>query len=181
MPPPTKGPSLMNKRKRFVNFIEAISLIFGGYLMGILLIGLMVMILVEVLTRYIVQNPLGIAEQFGGYILVAMCVLALGYTWKERGHVRVTFLVDKLSAKTKNWLRLVRVILAIIFSLALIKASYDMVWYAHFFGKMSDNWVRIPLKWPQMVLIVGSVLLFIQLIAELVKAIDKIIQSREKN
>jgi TRAP-type C4-dicarboxylate transport system permease small subunit len=170
----------MNKKKRLVNFIEAVSLIFGGYLMGSLLIVLMLMILVEVLSRYILQSPLSIAEQFGGYILVAICVMALGYTWKERGHVRVTFLVDKLPGKIKDWLRLARVILATLFSLALIKASYEMVWYSNFFGKMSDNWIRIPLKWPQMVLIVGSVLLFLQLIAEIFKAIDKINKPREK-
>ena len=156
--------------KRFVNFIEAVSVIFGGYLMGLLLLLLMVMILVEVVTRYILQSPLSIAEEIGGYILVTMTVMGLGYTWKEGGHVRVTFVVGRLPKRIKNWLRLATVVIATVVSLLMIKAGYDMVWNSSFFGVKSGTWLRTPMKWPQMVLIVGPVLLFVQMIAEVTKA-----------
>ncbi len=100
-----------------------------------------------------------------------MTVMALGYTWKEGGHVRVTFVVDRLPKKIKNWLRFATVVLATVVSLLMIKAGYDMVWNSNFFGVKSGTWLRTPLKWPQMVLIVGPVLLFVQMIAEVIKAI----------
>jgi len=135
---------------------------------------LMFMILVEVLTRYILQSPLSIAEEYGGYMLVAITFLGLGYTWKERGHVRVEWVINALSLKVQSWLRLITLIMATAFALIMIKASYDLVSYSYLFGTRSGSWLRTPLIWPQIVLIIGAVLLFIQLIAELIRAVGNL-------
>jgi TRAP-type C4-dicarboxylate transport system permease small subunit len=135
---------------------------------------LMFMILVEVLTRYVLQSPLSIAEEYGGYMLVAITFLGLGYTWKERGHVRVEWVINTLSLKVQSWLRLITLIMATAFALIMIKASYDLVSYSYLFGTRSGSWLRTPLIWPQIVLIIGAVLLFIQLIAELIRAVGNL-------
>jgi len=142
--------------------------------MGWLLMVLMFMILVEVLTRYILQSPLSIAEEYGGYMLVAITFVGLGYTWKERGHVRVEWVINALSLKVQSWLRLITLIMATAFALIMIKASYDLVSYSYLFGTRSGSWLRTPLIWPQIVLIIGAVLLFIQLIAELIRAVGNL-------
>ena len=142
--------------------------------MGWLLMVLMFMILIEVLTRYILQSPLSIAEEYGGYMLVAITFLGLGYTWKERGHVRVEWVINALSLKAQSWLRLITIIMATAFALIMIKASYDLVSYSYLFGARSGSWLRTPLIWPQIVLIIGAVLLFIQLIAELIRAVGNL-------
>ena len=59
----------------------------------------MVMLLVEVLTRYILRSPLSIAEEMGGYLLVSITFMGLAYTWKEKGHVRVTLIFSRLPEK----------------------------------------------------------------------------------
>ncbi|TET90768.1 MAG: TRAP transporter small permease [Desulfobacteraceae bacterium] len=164
----------MTRSQRVVRFIDTVSVILGGHLMGWLLMVLMFMILVEVLTRYILQSPLSIAEEYGGYILVAITFLGLGYTWKERGHVRVEWVINVLSPKARSWLRLITLIMATAFALIMIKASYDLVSYSYLFGTRSGSWLRTPLIWPQTVLIIGAVLLFIQLIAELIRAVGNL-------
>ena len=164
----------MTRSQRVVRFIDTVSVILGGHLMGWLLMVLMFMILVEVLTRYILQSPLSIAEEYGGYMLVAITFLGLGYTWKERGHVRVEWVINTLSLKVQSWLRLITLIMATAFALIMIKASYDLVSYSYLFGTRSGSWLRTPLIWPQIVLIIGAVLLFIQLIAELIRAVGNL-------
>ena len=164
----------MDGRQRLVRFIDTVSLILGGHLMGWLLMVLMFMILIEVLTRYILQSPLSVAEEYGGYMLVAITFLGLGYTWKERGHVRVEWVINALSLKVQSWLRLITLIMATAFALIMIKASYDLVSYSYLFGTRSGSWLRTPLIWPQIVLIIGAVLLFIQLIAELIRAVGNL-------
>lgn len=149
----------MTRSQRVVRFIERVSVLLGGHLMGWLLMVLMFMILVEVLTRYILQSPLSIAEEYGGYMLVAITFLGLGYTWKERGHVRVEWVINALSLKVQSWLRLITLIMATSFALIMIKASYDLVSYSYLFGTRSGSWLRTPLIWPQIVLIIGAVLL----------------------
>ena len=145
-----------------------------GITIGWLLLVLMAMILVEVLTRYVLQSPLSISEEFGGYMMVAITFLGLGYTWKEGSHVRVELFTSMLPQKAQNWLRLISTIIATLFALIMIKGSYDMVAQSYLFGERSATYLRTPLMWPQMVLILGSVLLFIQLIAEVLKTIDVI-------
>jgi len=164
----------MTRSQRVVRLIERVSVLLGGHLMGWLLMVLMFMILVEVLTRYILQSPLSIAEEYGGYMLVAITFLGLGYTWKERGHVRVEWVINALSLKVQSWLRLITLIMATSFALIMIKASYDLVSYSYLFGTRSGSWLRTPLIWPQIVLIIGAVLLFIQLIAELIRAVGNL-------
>ena len=164
----------MTRNQRVVRLIERVSVVLGGHLMGWLLMVLMFMILIEVLTRYILQSPLSIAEEYGGYMLVAITFVGLGYTWKERGHVRVEWVINALSLKVQSWLRLITLIMATAFALIMIKASYDLVSYSYLFGTRSGSWLRTPLIWPQIVLIIGAVLLFIQLIAELIRAVGNL-------
>jgi len=164
----------MTMSQRVVRLIERVSVLLGGHFMGWLLMVLMFMILVEVLTRYILQSPLSIAEEYGGYMLVAITFVGLGYTWKERGHVRVEWVINALSLKVQSWLRLITLIMATAFALIMIKASYDLVSYSYMFGTRSGSWLRTPLIWPQIVLIIGAVLLFIQLIAELIRAVGNL-------
>ena len=164
----------MTRSQMVVRVIERVSVLLGGHLMGWLLMVLMFMILVEVLTRYILQSPLSIAEEYGGYMLVAITFLGLGYTWKERGHVRVEWVINALSLKVQSWLRFITLIMATAFALIMIKASYDLVSYSYLFGTRSGSWLRTPLIWPQIVLIIGAVLLFIQLIAELIRAVGNL-------
>ena len=122
----------MTRNKRVIRVIETVSVILGGHLTGWLLMVLMFMILIEVLTRYILQSPLSIAEEYGGYMLVSITFLGLGYTWKERGHIRVEWIINVLSPKARSWLRLITITMAIAFSIVMIKASYDLVSYSYF-------------------------------------------------
>jgi TRAP-type C4-dicarboxylate transport system permease small subunit len=145
-----------------------------GMAIGWLLMILTVMILVEVLTRYVLQSPLSISEEFGGYMMVAITFLGLGYTWMEGSHVRVELFTNMLPQKIQTWFRLISTIIATLFSLIMIKGCYDMVAQSYTFGERSATYLRTPLMWPQMTLILGSVLLFVQLIAETIKVIDEI-------
>jgi TRAP-type C4-dicarboxylate transport system permease small subunit len=143
-----------------------------GHLMGWLVFLLMALILVEVFTRYVLPSaPIAVADEMGGYALVAVTFLGLGYTWKEGGHVRVEFLVNVLPRGLQRALRLFTLLIATVFAAVMIKASYDMVSFTVMFGTRSGSWLRIPMQWPQLSLIVGSTLLFLQLLAELVKAL----------
>lgn len=156
--------------RKLVNVIEKVTDIIGGHLQGWIVFFLMVMVLVEVLTRYILQSPLSIADELGGYLLVAITYIGLAYTWKEKGHVRVELLTNMLPVKVREWLRFITLIMATVFCWPLIMGSYQLLMDSMLFGEKSGSWLRTPLVYPQSVLLVGSVLLLVQLFAELIKA-----------
>src|SRR5687768_18126276 len=55
---------------------------------------------------YVLRNPLILSDELGGYALVAISCLGLAYCAMERGHIRITFVVERLSPRTAGWTRL---------------------------------------------------------------------------
>lgn len=171
----------MDKWRSIGKNMEKVIKIFSGHLQAWLIFLLMLMILVEVLSRYILHSPLSIAEEYGGYILVAITFLGLAYTWQERGHVRVGIFIDKLPQKLQQRIRFMTLMMAILFTLPLIKGTWGLLADSMLFGARSGSWLRTPLVYPQTVLLIGAVILFLQLLVEIIKALTEIIKPEEKN
>ena len=171
----------MKALQKVVNIIEKLTDILSGRLQAVIIFLLMVMLLVEVLTRYILRSPLSIAEEMGGYLLVSITFMGLAYTWKEKGHVRVTLIFSRLPQKVARPIRFVTLIMATAFTLPLIKACYDLLVDSLFFESRSGSWLRTPLVYPQTILLVGAVLLFLQLVVEIIKAIIAMKRPEENN
>ena len=164
-----------------VKIIEKITDVLSGQLQAAIIFILMVMLLVEVLTRYILRSPISIADEMGGYLLVSISFMGLAYTWKERGHVRVSLLISRLPDKLAHPLRFITLILATLFTLPLMKASYDLISDSLLFESRSGSWLRTPLAYPQSILLIGAIMIFLQLVAEIIKVISDVNKSREKN
>ena len=161
----------MNGLNKVIDSIEKLVDVLSGRLQAAVIFLLMVMLLVEVLTRYILHSPLSIAEEIGGYLLVSVTFMGLAYTWKENGHVRVTLLMSRLPQRLARSIRFFTLILATVFTVPLIKACYDLLMDSMLFESRSGSWLRTPLVYPQTILLVGAVLLFLQLLVEIIKAI----------
>ncbi len=159
--------------KRLGHLIESIANI-GGYFSGWLVPLMMLLVLFEVFMRYIVRQPPIVADEFAAYMLVALSFLALAYTWKERGHVRITILVSWLPRRVSSWVRLATLLLALAFTIGLSQASYAYLQYSFKVHMASVTHFRFPLQGPQMPLLIGFILLSLLLIVEIAKAIMKI-------
>ena len=156
-----------------IRFIEKMITFLSGHLQGWLIFIMMVLVLVDVTSRYVLRNPLSIAEEFGGYLLVTVTVMGLAFAWQERSHVRVEFLINKLSPAVRSWLRVLTVALALTLAVFMIIAGYQLVSFSFMFGTRSGSWLRTPVAYPQMVIVLGSLLLFLQLIKEVLLALGK--------
>lgn len=154
-----------------IRIIEKITDIVSGHLQAWLTFGLMLLIMVDVTSRYVMQNPLSISDEYGGFCLVAITCIGLADAWKSRSHVRVEFVIKKLSIRKQQWLRLLTLIIAIVFTGFVVYGAYRMVDISFMFKTRSTSWLRTPVAWPQMSIIIGSVLLFLQLIVEIIKHI----------
>lgn len=157
--------------RKIVSIIERVTDIVSGYLPGLAVFLLMIMVLAEVITRYVMNAPLSIADEYGGFMLVGITFVGLAYTWKERGHVSVEIVTNILPPKIRQGLRFFTLILATIFCFPLIAGSYELLQDSLLFGSRSGSWMKTPLVYPQSVLLVGSILLLLQLIAEIIKAV----------
>lgn len=134
----------------------------------------MCIIVVDVITRYILKSPLGISTEMGGYAGIAIVFMGLAYTWKAKGHIRVLFVVDKLPAKARNWLRVVTLVMAAAVTVALIIGAFDLLAYSFSVGAKSGTHLNILLQWPRLVLPIGAMLVFFQIIVNLIDAVGAI-------
>ncbi|MGD9975792.1 MAG: TRAP transporter small permease subunit [Desulfatirhabdiaceae bacterium] len=163
-----------------VRIIEKITDIVSGHLQGWLVFALMILVLIDVTSRYILQNPLSIAEEYGGYSLVAITCIGLAYAWKTRSHVRVEFITGSLPVGVQRWLRLFTLFIAIVFTGFVVYAAYELFSFSLMFGTRSGSWLRTPIAWPQLTIFIGAVLMFLQLVAEIIKQIMKLSAPQEE-
>jgi TRAP-type C4-dicarboxylate transport system permease small subunit len=64
-----------------VRFIETVTEIFSGHVQAWLTMALMVLVMVDVTSRYVMRNPLAIGDEYGGFCLVAITCIGLAYAW----------------------------------------------------------------------------------------------------
>lgn len=154
-------------------FIEKLS-IAAGYASGWVVILIILLTLVEVVTRYVFRQPLILCDEFGGYSLFAICFLGLSYCARENGHIRITFLVERMPSKVGNWVRVGTLLIAVLYAGVASKVSWDF-WVASFQRNMrSNSWLMTPLKWPQTALPIGFSLLTLVLILQVVDTVRKV-------
>lgn len=146
----------------------------SGYLAGWVLLGIMTLTIVEVIARYVLHQPLILSDEFGAYSMVAISFLGLAYTWKARGHIRITFVIKRLPAAMSNWLRVGTLTIALVYVGLASKVSYDFIIDAFRRNIMSNSWLMTPLKWPEMVIPIGFTFLFLVLMIEIAKVIRDI-------
>jgi len=159
--------------KRIANLIEKIAYL-GGYYSGWLVPLMMVLVVVEVFMRYVLHQPLMLADEISAYMLVAVSYLGTAYTWRQGGHVRVTVLVTRLSSRVSSWMRLTGLILVFIFMIELDRVSYKMITYALQINLRSSTWLMFPLFWPQLTIFIGFVLLTLLISVDIVQSVIKI-------
>lgn len=159
--------------RKLARVIENIAVI-AGHFSALLIVIMVLLIVFEAIMRYFFRNPPLLADELSCYMLVAVSFLGLAYAWKERAHIRVLPLVTTLPTRVSNWLRLFTLILALVFTIALVIAGYEFLERSFVLNRTSASWLRVPLKWPEMTIVVGLLLLALMIPVSIGKAIANI-------
>ncbi|MFC1951738.1 TRAP transporter small permease subunit [Chloroflexota bacterium] len=143
----------------------------SGHLSGWLLVLMVLLVLVEVISRYAMHHPLMIADAVSGHLLVIIAFMGLAYTWRERGHIAIRVVVDRVSPRVAGWLRLVTLILITAFVPLLIKVFFDLTAYLYRTGTRGETTARMPMVWWEMFTVIGLAIFFVVLVIDLVRHI----------
>ncbi|MDZ7891704.1 MAG: TRAP transporter small permease subunit [Rhodoferax sp.] len=104
------------------------------------------------------------------YLFAAVFMLGAGYGLLKNSHVRIDFIANKLSDRTRNWID-VGGILLVLFPLCIITISLGWPFFTQALasGEMSQNAGGL-IRWPAYALIpLGFALLMLQGVSELIK------------
>ena len=155
----------------FYRFVNKLSL-WGAYLSALLLVSLTLLILTEIFIRYFFNLSTMIADEYGGYLYLALIFLGLAYTFNEDAHIRINILTSKMSEKSN---RFVDVIAGIITILILLFALYRTILFTYDSYSMemvSEAVSATPLYLTQLVMPLGITLFLLVVIVFVLKGLS---------
>jgi len=106
------------------------------------------------------------------YLFAAVFMLGAGYGFLKNSHVRIDFISNRLTDRTRNWVDLLGIVLVLFpFCVLMIVLSWPVFVSAYNNGEMSQNAGGL-IRWPSYLLVpVGFALLMMQGVSELIKRI----------
>ena len=106
------------------------------------------------------------------YLFAAVFMLGAGYCLLKNAHVRIDFIASRLSARTRNWIDVLGIVLVLFpFCYICINLGWPLFTKALASGEMSQNSGGL-IRWPVYALIpLGFGLLMLQGLSELIKRV----------
>ncbi len=141
--------------------------------------GLIWLVLIAVLLsagNAIVRKTLNISSnamlEIQWYLFAAVFMLGAGYAFLRNAHVRIDFVSNHLSARTRNWIDVLGILFVLIpFCLLMIDFSWPLFQRSWQSGEMSQNAGGL-IRWPVMLFMpLGFLLLLLQGVSELIKRV----------
>ena len=156
--------------RALVRGVDAMSRLFGA-IAAVLVIVLVVLMLYDVVLRYVLNRPTEWGNDLNTWLMGASFVLSIAYAMSTDSHVRVDLLYNR---QTRRHIRIVDLIgLALIVLPTVVWITYglsDHFMTAYRTGERSGSGGWNPIVWPfKLVLLIGFAIFTLQIVAEIIK------------
>jgi len=154
---------------RWSRWIDKINLTVGQITLWLVLITTLISA-GNAIVRKVFDSSSNALLEIQWYLFAAVFMLGAGYGLLKNAHVRIDFIASRLGPRTRNWIDVGGIVLALVpFCLLSIYLSWPMFMQAFVSGEVSSNAGGL-IRWPVYLLIpVGFALLLLQSLSELVK------------
>jgi TRAP-type C4-dicarboxylate transport system permease small subunit len=163
--------------EKFIRLCDRISQA-GGVLSGIMMIIGLLLVVAEIIVRTTFSKTLYITEEYCGYLMAAMTFLALAYTLKEKGHIRMVFLHSMVKGKARVILDIYAFVIGMVLCGVLTMTTADFFWDSLISNSRSMQISETYLAIPQFFLPLGSFVLTLQFVAEICRSVLRLRSGR---
>jgi len=133
--------------KKIDSFFEKLNII-TGKILAILMVLLIINVFYDVVSRYFFHGGSIALQELEWHIFGVMILFGVSYALREEAHVRVDFLYNNFSPKTKALINIFGTLLFIIpFSIFIIYVSYDFVMDSYVTHEISDDPGGLTHRW----------------------------------
>lgn len=148
---------------------KALDALYDGaaWLAALFMVALLLAVLASVLGRQFHFNIPG-TDAYAGYMMAGAGFLALAHTLKRGEHIRVTLLLQALSPRARHRLEVWALFAASVLAGLVAYYSMRLAWQSHAFNDISTGNDATPLWLPQLSMALGTTILAIGLVDELV-------------
>lgn len=128
----------------------------------------------DVFARYAFNSPTEWAYEIGYMVMGTHALLGMAYTLREGGHIRIDAFSQKFSQRTKALIDLIGYVFFVLPCLIWMTWSLWTYWITALrAGELSGQSSWNPVIWPfRLIFFIAFVLLTMQVVAEVIKAIQ---------
>lgn len=139
----------------------------AAWLAAFFMVGLLVMVLLSIAGRQFHFHLPG-TDSYAGYMMAAAGFLALAHTFKRNEHIRVTLLLTSLRGGTRRGFEIWSLGAGVLLAALAAYYSCRLSWQSWKFHDISTGNDATPLWIPQLTMAVGTVVLLIAMLDDLV-------------
>ncbi|RPJ71384.1 MAG: TRAP transporter small permease [Desulfobacteraceae bacterium] len=152
----------------------------GAVMSGVFFILMTLLTLAEVMLRTFFGSSTLVASEYSGYALSGMIYLAMGSTFKDGAHIRITFLKDRLRGAAHRAIELLCLLFAMVLCGASCRFALELVMSSYARNLTAYTVAETPLWVPQFILFLGMCVLTIQIAAMFLALATSPLESRVK-
>ena len=134
-----------------------------------------ILILVEIFLWNTLKITTLVADEYSAYGLAAIIFLGAGYTLKEKGHIRITLVLNLLPDRLATLITALATSGTTFFIGYMVWQLYRMTASAHHYGSTSGTLTATPLWIPQAIVVIGGLFFGLQMAAESVRSWQQLI------
>ena len=158
--------------KAFVRGMQSINKIFL-YLAVATVIIMALIITVEVVARSAFNTSTMIADEYSGYCLAALTFFGGAYTLSQDGFLKVEILYNRFRGVYKKIVDTFNGVIALVY-MSFVIYFCSLVFYNSLVNHIVSITIsQTPLALPQSVMVIGSVLLFVEIVVQLVHTLQR--------
>jgi len=139
----------------------------AAWLAALFMLGLLAMVLLSIASRQLHFHVPG-TDAYAGYLMAGAGFLALAHTLKRGEHIRVTLVLSLLKGGVRRGFEIWALVAATFLAGLFAFYSVRLAWQSHAFHDVSTASDATPLWIPQIGMAVGTCILLVAFVDELV-------------
>lgn len=156
-------PARASSGRRFLDGLYQL----GGHLAALCVLAILVLMIGASVGR-VFEWRVSWVNDIVAWLCAAAAFLGMAYSFRNGDFVRVTLVLESVSAPVRRWLELMSLTVAAVAIGYLGYWAARFTWESYEFNDIAGNMVAIPIWIPQMSFVIGSAILVIAVIDECV-------------
>lgn len=129
------------------------------WMLIVLMSALVLDVLWQVISRYIMSSPSSYTDELANYLFVWVGLLGAAYVAGKREHLAIDLLLQRSSAKRKYKLEIIISVLVVLFAIIVMIIGGSWLVYSRFFLAVKSAALGLPLGFVYLVLPISGLLI----------------------